>query len=403
MNGFSRIPAAFCICMCCIPLYLFPSCTTTQQRAFIRRDANVRDYAYFPSRVIQRGSSVHHFQSAENPEIEAALLKELGQNDLKKIIKKTKTQALIVVRGNTIELEEYGKNYSRNSTVTSFSIAKSFNSAMVGCMIAGGYIKSADDPVTDYVPELAQRDERFRKITIRHLMAMSSGIVYKEKGQRADDTETYYNPDLRNLALTNTQIQEAPGLHFLYNNYNPLLLGLVIERATNQSVSSYMSRTIWSETGTESDATWSLDSNEDNFEKMESGINATAIDFTRFACLYRDHGMMDEKPVVDGRWIDSSLEKISDDPDYYSDSWGKKLCSHCGYYALGWYVLPRNGTPSDFFAFGNKGQILYISPAADMVIARFGEQYGMDPWKYLTAFYGVCTHEIHSPAQGKVN
>ncbi len=391
------MPAIFC--MCCIAFFLFPSCTTTQQRAFIRRDANVRDYAYFPSCVIPKGNDVHRFIAAENLQTEEALLKELGQDDLQKIINRTRTQALIIIRGNTIELEKYGKNYSRESTVTSFSIAKSFNSAMAGCMIAGGYIKGADDPVTDYVPELAQRDARFRKISIRHLMAMSSGIMYQEKGLRADDTETYYNPDLRILALTNTKIQEDPGIHFLYNNYNPILLGLVIERVTNQSVSSYMSRTIWSKIGAESDATWSLDSNEDSFEKMESGINATAVDFARFACLYRDHGIVDGTQVIDGSWIDFSLKKVSDDPDYYSDAWGKQIVRHGGYYALGWYVLPRDGASSDFFAFGNKGQILYISPAADMVIARFGEQYGMDPWKYLTAFYRLCTQEMHALPQ----
>jgi hypothetical protein len=71
--------------MCCILMCLFFSCTTTQQRAFIRRDANVRDYTYFPSRVIQKGKSTRNFQYAEKQEIEAALLKELGQDDLQKI------------------------------------------------------------------------------------------------------------------------------------------------------------------------------------------------------------------------------------------------------------------------------------------------------------------------------
>lgn len=147
--------------------------------------------------------------------------------------------AVIIVQGEKILLEEYGEKYNHDSIVTSFSVAKSVNSALIGTLIDSGKIPSEDEPITNYLPELLLRDERFGKITIKNLLNMSSGILYEERfSKRRDDTETYYNPDLRNLALTNTLIKEDSGTHFLYNNYNPLLLGLIIERVTGEHVRS---------------------------------------------------------------------------------------------------------------------------------------------------------------------
>src|SRR4029453_4939674 len=95
-----------------------------------------------------------------------------------------------------------------------------------------GAIHSVTDPVTDYVPELAQRDARFNQITLRDLLTMSSGIRYEEQSLPlpwGDDVNTYYGTDLRDLALSETEILGPPGGAWLYNNYNPLLLGLVLE------------------------------------------------------------------------------------------------------------------------------------------------------------------------------
>jgi CubicO group peptidase (beta-lactamase class C family) len=218
---------------------LFASCSTTAKRAFIHRDANVKDYLYFPSREVRHGEARYELKRAINPEVEALLRDEFGSSDLQKTVEKTRTQALIVVQGNRILLEKYGKGYNADSIVTSFSVVKSFDSAMIETLIEAGKIKSVDEPITDYIPELLKRDPRFARVTIRHLLTMSSGIRYEEKPSlRRDDTETYYNPNLRDLAIRNPLIDEEPGRHFHYNNYNPLLLGLIIERATGGSVCS---------------------------------------------------------------------------------------------------------------------------------------------------------------------
>jgi CubicO group peptidase (beta-lactamase class C family) len=368
------------------------SCTATQARAFIRRDANVKDYLFFPQRVIPKGHSVSIFEISQNNTIAKKILQELNFTDLNTLVEKTKTQALIIVQDDSILLEKYGKHYNHNSIVTSFSVAKSVNSAIIGTLIDQGKIQSENDLVIQYIPELLSRDKRFEKVTIKHLLTMSSGILYAEKpNKRKDDTETYYNPDLRNLAIKNTVIQEDPGQHFFYNNYNPLLLGLIIERVSKESVSSYMSNALWSKLGCECNASWSLDSNENSFEKMESGVNAIAMDFVRFGCLYRDNGAINGQQIISKKWIEQSLADNNKAIEYYSDTWGKEIFSgiHGGYYGYGWYVMKRSNNLYDFFAIGNKGQIIYISPLANMVMVRFGEENIINIWKWITAFYNI--------------
>ena len=138
------------------------------------------------------------------------------------------TTAFLVVHDDEVVYERYFDGYDERSIQTSFSMAKSFASALVGIAIDEGHIKSVDEPITNYIPELLQRDKRFESITIRHLLTMSSGIKYEEGGdlpwsEEADDTKTYYATDLRELALENCRIEGEPGEYFEYNNYNPCL------------------------------------------------------------------------------------------------------------------------------------------------------------------------------------
>jgi len=188
-----------------------------------------------------------------------------------------------VVKDDGLLYEHYFNGYDHGSTQTSFSVAKSFASALVGIAVDDGTI-ALDDPITDYLPKLKERDARFDKITIRHLISMSSGLRYEEQGTPwSDDTETYYAPDLRQLALSDSEIVGPPGELWHYNNFNPLLMGMILERATSQHVAEFMEARLWQPLGAEADASWSLDSVASGFEKMESGINARAIDFRHSA------------------------------------------------------------------------------------------------------------------------
>lgn len=286
------------------------------------------------------------------------------------------TQAFLVLRGGRVVYEGYFNGSSRESWVTSFSVAKSFLSALVGIAVAEGAIRSLDDPVTQYLPELRRRDARFERITLRHLLRMASGLHYEEfPFLTGEDAQTYYYPDLRRLALEATRVVSPPGKQFHYNNFHPLLLGLVLERTTHMPVARYLEQRIWRPAGMVGEASWSLDSEASGFEKLESGINARAEDFARFGLLMLGRGSIAGRRVLSPAWADESTSPGSEPPAYYARlPW---LQQQGRFYASLWWGQRRADGGRDFAARGNHGQMVFVSPANDVVIVRNGWRYGL--------------------------
>ena len=351
------------------------------------RDADVYDYQKFPERVLTASPALFFFPENRNePYLHRVFREAASIDDLDQMLRHTRTQAFIVIKSDTIIYEKYFTTAGRNSIVTSFSVAKSFASALVGKAVEDGYITSVDAPITRFLPELIERDRRFGDITIRHLITMSSGIKYREY-PFGDDAKTYYYTDMRKLALERTRIQEVPGIRFHYNNYNPLLLGIILERATGMTVTEYLQKTIWDPLGMEFPGSWSIDSEESGFEKMESGINARAIDFAKFGRLYLHRGKWDGVQVLPPGWIDESTSPVSiNDYDRYYPERGI-FSDGRGFYSLYWWGIQRDDG-YDYAAVGNHGQYIYISPKSNLIIVRHGERYGREGW--LQLFYSIA-------------
>lgn len=359
------------------------------KRALLWQDADVFDYQKFPER---RLSSVGtHFSFAAAPDevrVRSVFEKNPMIHNLNTFLSDTGTQAFIVIQNDGILYEKYFNGNERDSIVTSFSVAKSFASALIGVAIEEGHIRSVDDPITKYLPELAERDNRFGQITIRALLRMSSGIKYAEfPFLTGDDAKTYYYPDLRQLALEQTTIKGPPSAVFLYNNYHPLLLGLIIERATGMSVTEYLQKKIWSPLGMEFAGSWSLDSDASGFEKMESGINGRAIDVAKLGRLYLNQGNWNGTQVVPAGWVTQStqVDGARDRETYYPDTTFFRAMN--GYYGYMWWGIARASSANDFSAVGNHGQFVYVSPQKNLIIVRHGERYGVGFDQWLRAFY----------------
>jgi hypothetical protein len=360
------------------------------------RNADFRDFERFPSRPVPAGAETFSFEPApKNPpkylttviyhrdapeptsprESMATALDSTGGTEVTKpletFLEDTGTTAFLVTRDDALLYEGYFNGYDRTSTQTSFSTAKSFVSALVGVAIEEGHIGSVDDPITEYIPEL--EGQGMDEITIRHLLTMSSGLEYSGEGggggPLGDDAKTYYDPNLRELALT-VKPEVEPGTRWEYNNYHPLLLGMVLERATDRPVATYLSQKIWRPLGMEADGSWSLDSEASGFEKMESGINARAINFAKFGRLYLNGGEWNGEQVVPASWVEEStrVDTTSDPADFYQYFWWVDV------------VEPERGR---FMARGNLGQYIYVVPDKDLVIVRMGESFGYDRWPEL--------------------
>lgn len=336
-------------------------------RSMTWRDADTGDWRRFYPLPVARGGEVLQLRPGRLPDQTLALvsLPGGGEEALDGLLARTETTAFIVLRGDEILLERYPGGGSRSDIQTSFSVAKSLLSTLVGIAIDRGEIGSLDDPITDYVPELEDKDERFAEVRLRHLVTMSSGLRYEEHGMPwSDDATTYYAPDLRAAALT-AQIEEPPGTRWHYNNYNPLLVGLALERATGTNVADYTSQVLWRRLGAEAHASWSADSERNRFPKMESGFNARAMDFARFGYLFAHEGRVGDRQVVPAAWVTQATARdTSTDPAEHYQYWW-------------WVDTERKGR---FYAHGNKGQFVYVDPATDTVVVRMGREYGLEDW-----------------------
>ena len=334
--------------------------------------SDVYDYQKFPERSFETSGSPFVFSMDLDEEgVRSQFEQIVGVEDFDAFLGANRTQAFIVIQDDAILYEKYFNGISRDSIVTSFSMAKSFASTLIGIAISEGYIQSVEDPITDYLPELSERDSNFENITIRDLLMMSSGIKYAEfPFVNGDDVKTYYYPDLRYVALNDTHIVDSPGEYFLYNNYHPLLLGMIIERATGTSVANYLQEKIWKPIGMEYSGSWSLD--EAGFEKMESGINARAVDFAKFGRLFLHNGNWDGEQVLPAEWVaEASQPDTSVDYDnYYYDDF--IFADGRGYYKYMWWGLQREAGNYDYMALGKYGQIIYNAPHKNLIIVRFG-------------------------------
>ena len=360
-------------------------------RSIIWGDSDIKDYEKFPFRTIENAPPIFHFSNMEFPDtnnatpfLSSTLLGNIipnaegGAENFDKFLASTRTTAFIVIKDDKILYEKYFNGYQRDSIGTSFSIAKSITSALIGIAIDEGLIASIDDPITKYIPELKERDTRFGNITIKNLLTMSSGLRYVEEGLPwSDDTTTYYDTELRSLALS-SKVEESPGKRFHYNNYNPLLLGMILERATHKPVSQYLEDKIWKPLGMDAHASWSLDSDASGFEKMESGINARAIDFAKIGRLFLNNGNWNGKQVISENWVNESTR-----PDTSTDP--------APFYQYMWWVHPlsEDSTRYNFYAAGNYGQFIYVIPEKNIVIVRHGYGSEYDNWTDLFKQLGL--------------
>ena len=348
---------------------------STIARALIWRESDVGDQHRFPARPIPAGARASSLPAGAEPE----LVVSGGGEGLDAFLRETDTLAFLVLHGDRLVLERYLGGSTRESLLTSFSVAKSFVSTLVGIAIDEGLIGSVEDRLTRYVPELAARDPRFREITLRDLLTMSSGIRYREGGfaSLGDDTYTYYGVDLRDVALSRVRVEGPPGVAWEYNNYHPLLLGLVLERTTGTSVADFMATRLWQPLGAEADATWNLDSEQSGFEKLESGLNARAVDFARFGLLFLHDGEWNGRRIVSESWVRAATgADTGTDQAYYH-----------GYRYFWWLDVER---PGRFYAFGKYGQYIYIAPDADVVVVRFGRDWGVGNVTWLATFRDIA-------------
>lgn len=360
MNNFK----SYRISLVIIVLIILSSCKLG--RFVVYNFADIKDYKRFPSRALKSNDTKFKFYSTGQGRY-PKILKWGNKADsvsLDWVLEKNNTVAFLIIKNDTIQYERYFKGYDQESIIPSFSMAKSVTSILIGCAIDDGFIRSVDESITNYIPELKKNG--FEKVTIKHLLQMTSALKFSESyinpfGQAAS---FYYGRNLKH-EISKLKLKGTPGQKFEYVSGNTQLLGLVLERALKvKTVTQYFQEKLWTPLEMEYDASWSIDKKNEGTEKTFCCINARARDFAKIGRLYLNKGNWNGKQIVSEKWVEASTTIDTAD-------------GGVNYYKYQWWLPSTSG---DFMAEGILGQYVYVNPSQDVVIVRMGKNNGRINW-----------------------
>ena len=315
--------------------------------------AFLEDYKEFPNRTIQKGKAQPWAISSDYNAIPSTDI-------LNQTHKKLQTVAFLIIKNDSIWHESYFDGFTASSKSNSFSVAKSVVSAALGKAIMEGKIKSLDQKVIDFYPEL--KGKFAKDVTVGDLSSMASGLSWDEKYYSPFSivTRAYFDDNLKELIL-GLKIKNKPGERFEYLSGATQLLAMCIEKATGKYLSDYVSDSFWKPMGAENEALWQLDEADTGIEKAYCCIASNARDFARFGKLYKQNGKWNGQQILDSTFIAKSLQpRFAESPEY-------------GY---GWWLHTIKGKKI-FYMRGHLGQFVIVIPEDDVIIVRLGHKKGI--------------------------
>ena len=289
------------------------------------------------------------------------------QRSTEAFLTETDTSAVLVLKDGAVVHELYRLTGGRDVQWISWSVAKSFVSALIGIALTEGAICSIDDAISDYIS--IEPGSAYDGVSIRNVLQMSSGARWNE--DYADTTS-----DVHRLGATMagamsldrfvaTMVAEsAPGTVCRYNSGDTQALGTLLVKATGRSLTNYMREKLVVPLGFESDAYWLVDST--GMEMAFAGLNVTARDFAKLGELYRSNGRWNGQQIVPESWVRASVR--ADAPHLQPGQ--PILADHplqLGYGYQWW--IPQGGLPGQFTAQGIYGQFIWIDRGRNIVIA----------------------------------
>jgi len=315
----------------------------------------------FPVKVVQGQGPVRPLR-ASAIHLKGLQFKSGSQDyDLFDYLAYNRVAGLLILKNGEVVLEDYELGTGPGARWPSFSMAKSVSSTLVGAAMQQGLIKSLDDPITQYLPEM--KGGAYEGVSIRNILQMASGVKWDE---------TYTDPKSDRRKLLEAQLAQKPGAIIAYMNAlqragapgtiwnystgESFLIGALLERVTHKPLATYLSETLWSPLGMEKDATWWTES-PGGMGLSGSGLGATLRDYARFGSFVLSDGVVDGKRIV-------------------PEGWFREACSahliggtrvDYGYF---WWPIPEGDAihHGAFQARGIFGQHMYINPAEELVI-----------------------------------
>jgi len=279
--------------------------------------------------------------------------------DVDNYMSEQRTAGLVIVQDGKVRLEKYGLGFDAKGRWTSFSVAKSFTSTLVGAAIKDGFIKSIDDKVSDYIPDL--KGSVYDDVSIKQLLTMTSGVQWNEDYEDKNSDVALFNEHEPEQGVDATVSymrrlsREAPaGTEWVYKTGETNLIGVLVSSATNKKLSNYLSEKIWAPFGMEQDASWLLGST--GHEISGCCIQALTRDFARFGQFMLDGAMAGGEAVLPEGWIAAATTTQA----------------NIGYPGKGYGYQWWTYDDGSFAAQGIFGQGIFIDPKRRLVIASNG-------------------------------
>ena len=267
-----------------------------------------------------------------------------------------RSAALLIVHDGKLRLERYGLDFAAQGRWTSFSVAKSMTSTLMGAAVRDGAIRSLDDKVSDYVQEM--KGSAYDQVSIRQLLTMTSGVKWNEDYADPNSDVARFNnhkPEegVDSLVSYLRKLPRAapPGTRWNYSTGETNLVGVLLARATGKPLATYLSEKIWAPAGMEQDATWIL--SRTGQEISGCCIQAATRDFARFGQFVLDGARVNGRPVVADGWLAEATTRRAD------------IGQPGRGYGYQWWTYDDGS----FAARGIFGQGIFIDPKRKLVIA----------------------------------
>lgn len=324
-----------------------------------------------PTTTLSPANKAYRFPEGDAIELPTTYAFRGSALSSKAFLEETDTSALLVIKSGEIRYENYRLTGARDVNWLSMSVAKSFISALIGIAIEEGAIGSVEDPVTQYVPNLA--GSAYDGVRIKDILQMSSGAKWNE-----DYSDP--NSDIGRLGLTlatgaslnafsATLVRDkTPGTVNLYNSTDTQVLGEMLTMATGRSITDYMQEKLWEPLGMEYPAYWIADG--EGMEMAFGGLNATVQDYAKLGELYRNGGRWGDKQVVPQAWVVASTNADAPHLQVGASDFGMG-------YGYQWWL--HDGDQGEYSAIGVYNQFIYVNPAEELVIVKLSANntYGM--------------------------
>ncbi len=304
-----------------------------------------------------------------------------------------RSAALLILHDGKLRFERYGLGFDNSGRWTSFSVAKSFTSTLVGAAIRDGHIKSMDDKVSDYIPQM--KGSAYDAVSIRQLLTMTSGVKWNEDYADPNSDVAKFNNhrpedgvDAAVSYMRKLPREVAPGTRWLYSTGETNLVGILLSQATKRPLAQYLEEKIWVPAGMGQQATWIL--NKTGQEISGCCIQAAPQDFARLGQFILNGAVVKGQSIVPDGWL---AEATSARTGINQPGRG---------YGYQWWTYDDGS----FAARGIFGQGIFIDPKRKLVIASNANWAGGANYKPSSdereAFYKAVQMAVDTEAGGAV-